>query len=412
VVLVSPSSWRVSLNMLAIWAERFEQSRKSLFVLVAMVCQWKVVGGSDCGGILVRTGRNLKSDIAPQRLATGAIIQEEELIDKRLRFTLLRGDGPLSGWVSIRLKEQDLLVRMTDEAEQKQRNITPTNKTSSTVQQTESDQKTSEDHQFVPEAHNMNSSSEMRSKPFVEPASTSDQKTEVETSQSAPEKTIESTPREIVIEPFVEPPSTPVQNIEVETSMLTPEKMIKSTPREIVLEPSVEPSSTPDQKIEVETSTSTPETMIESTPREMVIEPFVEPPSTPVQKIEVETSTSTPKKMIESTPREMVLEPFVEPPPSTPVQKIEVETSTSTPERMIESTPREIVLDVQESEHKTKATVVCDGQQEGPHVEKVSACRPQQRPDTEVFPGEKINAVQGATRCMCMAGLRKLVTRS
>jgi len=105
------------------------------------------------------------------------------------------------------------------------------------------------------------------------------------------------------------------------------------------------------------------------------------------------------------------MKPSVEP-PSTPVQKFKVETSTSTPEKLVKSAPREIVLDLQESEYKTKAKVACNVQQEGSSVEKASACQPQQRPDTEVSVGERVNAVQGATRCMCVAGIRKLVARS
>lgn len=72
---------------------------------------WEVVGGSDKGGILVRTGRETTSPEASQRLATGALVQEEELVGDRLRYRLVKGEGPDSGWVSTKLKDKALLQR-------------------------------------------------------------------------------------------------------------------------------------------------------------------------------------------------------------------------------------------------------------------------------------------------------------
>mmetsp|Transcript_10788 Transcript_10788/g.24358 ORF Transcript_10788/g.24358 Transcript_10788/m.24358 type:complete len:751 (+) Transcript_10788:43-2295(+) len=74
---------------------------------------WKVIGGADKGGITVREGVNLKSKELPEKLATGTVVQELELQGERLRYKRLRGEGPLTGWVSTKTKEKDLLVRHT-----------------------------------------------------------------------------------------------------------------------------------------------------------------------------------------------------------------------------------------------------------------------------------------------------------
>lgn len=48
-----------------------------------------------------------------ERLSTGAVVAEEELVGDRLQYTLLSGTGPQTGWVSLRLKDgKDLLVRV------------------------------------------------------------------------------------------------------------------------------------------------------------------------------------------------------------------------------------------------------------------------------------------------------------
>lgn len=71
---------------------------------------WEVVGGGEKGGILVREGRDLSSPQLRDRLATGALVEEEELTLDRLHYRRLTGRGPDSGWVSIKLKDKDLLV--------------------------------------------------------------------------------------------------------------------------------------------------------------------------------------------------------------------------------------------------------------------------------------------------------------
>lgn len=79
-----------------------------------MVQMWEVVGGKAQGGILVRDGRDTTSPQLSDRLATGACVEEVELVGDRLCFRKLRGDGPERGWVTIKLKDKDLLVRAAE----------------------------------------------------------------------------------------------------------------------------------------------------------------------------------------------------------------------------------------------------------------------------------------------------------
>mmetsp|Transcript_4465 Transcript_4465/g.13032 ORF Transcript_4465/g.13032 Transcript_4465/m.13032 type:complete len:383 (-) Transcript_4465:218-1366(-) len=65
---------------------------------------WKVVGGGDKGGILVRTGPDPSSKEAGSRLSTGALVEELELVGgERLHYKLLKGTGPEDGWCLIKL---------------------------------------------------------------------------------------------------------------------------------------------------------------------------------------------------------------------------------------------------------------------------------------------------------------------
>uniref|UniRef100_A0A7S4SRL1 Uncharacterized protein n=1 Tax=Alexandrium monilatum TaxID=311494 RepID=A0A7S4SRL1_9DINO len=72
---------------------------------------WEVVGGVDLGGIVVRSSRDLQSAEAPERLGTGALVRELDILGDRLHYELLRGTGPGCGWVSIRSKHKVLLVK-------------------------------------------------------------------------------------------------------------------------------------------------------------------------------------------------------------------------------------------------------------------------------------------------------------
>lgn len=74
-----------------------------------LIC-WKVVGGGSKGGVLVREGNGTASLELPKRLATGAFVRELDLQGERLQYQKLLGAGPSIGWVSIKLKDNDLLV--------------------------------------------------------------------------------------------------------------------------------------------------------------------------------------------------------------------------------------------------------------------------------------------------------------
>jgi len=78
---------------------------------------WRVVGGGAAGGILVRRAADTTSEAEAERLATGSLVSELELrADQgRLRYALLRGSGPETGWVSVKLPGKDLLVRTEEE---------------------------------------------------------------------------------------------------------------------------------------------------------------------------------------------------------------------------------------------------------------------------------------------------------
>jgi len=73
---------------------------------------WKVVGGVDKDGILVRTDEETTSPLADARLATHSVVEELSLKGDRLNYRLLRGQGPEMGWVAVRLSGgKELMVK-------------------------------------------------------------------------------------------------------------------------------------------------------------------------------------------------------------------------------------------------------------------------------------------------------------
>eukprot|EP00434_Breviolum_minutum_P008178 symbB.v1.2.007211.t1/scaffold439.1/size205343/14 len=76
---------------------------------------WKVVGGGDKGGVLVRQGKSLTSEQVSERLSTGAVVKELKLEGDRLHFELETGSGPQNGWVSTKLKDKELLTVLDGE---------------------------------------------------------------------------------------------------------------------------------------------------------------------------------------------------------------------------------------------------------------------------------------------------------
>lgn len=70
---------------------------------------WHVVGGGDKGGIIVRSGKDTKSAQLDKRLATGAIFEEVDRDEDRIKYQMVKGDGPDMGWVSTTFKSTVLV---------------------------------------------------------------------------------------------------------------------------------------------------------------------------------------------------------------------------------------------------------------------------------------------------------------
>jgi len=70
---------------------------------------WRVVGGKDKGGIMVRSGKDVKSAQLDKRLATGTIFEELEKDEDRIKYEKIKGDGPDMGWVSMTFKSTVLV---------------------------------------------------------------------------------------------------------------------------------------------------------------------------------------------------------------------------------------------------------------------------------------------------------------
>jgi len=71
---------------------------------------WLVVGGSEAKGIVVRRGESITSAQCVYRLEAGALVEEVERRDNRLKYMLMDGAGPEIGWVSISHAKKALLI--------------------------------------------------------------------------------------------------------------------------------------------------------------------------------------------------------------------------------------------------------------------------------------------------------------
>eukprot|EP00434_Breviolum_minutum_P009358 symbB.v1.2.008246.t2/scaffold515.1/size193321/8 len=76
-----------------------------------MAMVWEVVGGVEHGGIIVRSGSELTSEILESRLSTGSVIKELTTHDGRIEYELVQGSGPAKGWVTPTLRGKELLIR-------------------------------------------------------------------------------------------------------------------------------------------------------------------------------------------------------------------------------------------------------------------------------------------------------------
>ncbi|CAK0896809.1 unnamed protein product [Prorocentrum cordatum] len=84
---------------------------------------WQVVGGGASGGLIVRDGQGTSAPEADCRLSTGALVRQLALDGGRLRYELVTGDGPRSGWVSTSYRGKDLVARLEDVTEQQQQRL-------------------------------------------------------------------------------------------------------------------------------------------------------------------------------------------------------------------------------------------------------------------------------------------------
>lgn len=79
---------------------------------------WEVIGGRDTGGVLVRIEQDLKSaEASPSRLSCGSMVKELLLVGTRLKFELISGCGPNTGWVTTKLADKDLLVTCSSDVQ-------------------------------------------------------------------------------------------------------------------------------------------------------------------------------------------------------------------------------------------------------------------------------------------------------
>jgi len=62
---------------------------------------WRVVGGIESDGVIVRQGPSLNSKALEERLSTRTEVVELEIRGSRLHYQKVRGEGPEEGWVSI-----------------------------------------------------------------------------------------------------------------------------------------------------------------------------------------------------------------------------------------------------------------------------------------------------------------------
>jgi len=70
---------------------------------------WQVVGGEKTGGIMVRKDVDTKSPEYPERLGTGALVEQIERQGERVKYQKLDGAGPDIGWVSLAFKGKPLI---------------------------------------------------------------------------------------------------------------------------------------------------------------------------------------------------------------------------------------------------------------------------------------------------------------
>eukprot|EP00408_Alexandrium_pacificum_P016671 CAMPEP_0171181570 /NCGR_PEP_ID=MMETSP0790-20130122/14325_1 /TAXON_ID=2925 /ORGANISM="Alexandrium catenella, Strain OF101" /LENGTH=377 /DNA_ID=CAMNT_0011646507 /DNA_START=109 /DNA_END=1239 /DNA_ORIENTATION=+ len=84
--------------------------------------KWEVAEGAGeagRGGVPVRSGRSATSSEYEERLSAGALVEEvEPAAHDRLHYKLLRGTGPLEGWISTKVSGKDVAVKTSKDDRQ------------------------------------------------------------------------------------------------------------------------------------------------------------------------------------------------------------------------------------------------------------------------------------------------------
>eukprot|EP00930_Biecheleria_cincta_P096154 TRINITY_DN8802_c0_g1_i2.p1 TRINITY_DN8802_c0_g1~~TRINITY_DN8802_c0_g1_i2.p1 ORF type:complete len:821 (-),score=126.20 TRINITY_DN8802_c0_g1_i2:178-2640(-) len=87
--------------------------------LANQVVVWEVTGGGAQGGILVREGVSLQSLLvcSPERsrLLQGSLVREFDRKGERIFYKLLEGRGPQHGWISLKIKNVEVLTNAAEE---------------------------------------------------------------------------------------------------------------------------------------------------------------------------------------------------------------------------------------------------------------------------------------------------------
>ncbi|CAE7497845.1 egl-4, partial [Symbiodinium natans] len=98
----------ISQELDALPAKQFHPDVKEM---PATALLWRICGGSETNGVIVRMGPAIHSPQAETRLSTGSIVWELELRGARLHFRKLRGEGPTEGWISTTVNRKVLADR-------------------------------------------------------------------------------------------------------------------------------------------------------------------------------------------------------------------------------------------------------------------------------------------------------------
>lgn len=93
-------------------ASRKDYSMTSHSVLESGRTLWLVVGLRCVDGLWVRRGFERDSARFADRLCMGSVVEEAERVGDRLRFHLLRGEGPEQGWVTTGSRHRPYCVAL------------------------------------------------------------------------------------------------------------------------------------------------------------------------------------------------------------------------------------------------------------------------------------------------------------